>query len=119
MISTTMRVLLFIGSLILFMYVVRKLRKSQLSVSDTMFWFGLALILMVLSVFPEIAISCAEFLGVISPVNFIFLCIIFLLLLSCFILTIRTAKLEEQVHNLAQEMALREKLEREKTDSNV
>ncbi len=44
--------------------------------------------------------------GMVAPVNFLFLVMIFILLLRTFIMSIRMAELEEKVKNLTQKIAI-------------
>ena len=87
--SVSLRVILSIVSVLTCIYVARKLKKSQIQVIDTVFWIMLSILFIILSIFPEIADWCSSLIGVQSPVNFVFLLIIFLLLLRCFLMTIR------------------------------
>lgn len=75
---------------------------------DAFFWICLAFVFVILGVFPQVAIFFAELIGIQSPVNFVFLVVIFLLLLRSFLLTIRISWLEERVKNLVEEIAIRE-----------
>ncbi|WP_303203533.1 DUF2304 domain-containing protein, partial [Raoultibacter timonensis] len=61
-----------------------------------------------------------------SPSNFIFLCVIALLLIKCFTLTVEVSSLRERLDVLAQEIALRDKdrherykTKRESVDNDV
>lgn len=112
--SIALRSLLLIASIFTFLYIVRKLRKSQLQVMDTVFWIVLATILIVLSIFPQIAYWIADILGVQSPVNFIFLLIIFMLMIRNFLLTIKVSQLEDKLKTLVEELAIRENASRKK-----
>jgi hypothetical protein len=112
--SIGLRALLLIASIFTFLYIVRKLRKSQLQVMDTVFWIVLATILIVLSIFPQIAYWIANFLGIQSPVNFIFLLIIFMLMIRNFLLTIKVSQLEDKLKTLVEELAIRENASRKK-----
>lgn len=75
---------------------------------DAFFWIVFSFVLMVIGVFPGIAMFFAKVVGVQSPVNFVYLVVIFLLLLRTFMLTIRISFLEEKVKNLIEEIAIRE-----------
>ena len=99
---------MLIVSILTFIYIARKLKKSQLQVMDAFFWIAFSFVLMVIGIFPNIAIYFAEIVGIQSPVNFVYLVVIFLLLLRTFILTIRLSWLEEKVKNLVEEIAIRE-----------
>ena len=106
--SGILRVLLLLGAVVLFMFIYRKLKKSQLQVDEAFFWIAFSVILIILGLAPEVGIFFARKLGVVSASNFIYLCIIFLLILKVFLLTIKVSSLEHKVANLVQELAIRE-----------
>lgn len=106
--SVALRIMLFFSSVATCVYISRKLRKSQIQVMDTVFWIGLSVVFVILSVFPIIASGLADLMGIQAPVNFVFLLIIFLLLIRCFLMSIRISQLEERLKCLTQEWALRE-----------
>lgn len=106
--SATIRILLFTASVITCIYIARKLRKSQIQVMDTVFWIFVSIVFIVLSIFPNIATWFAEKLGFMATVNFIFLLIIFLLLIRCFLLSIRISQIDNKLDLLVEELALRE-----------
>lgn len=106
--SGFLRIILIVVSVMTFIYISRKLKKSQLQVMDAFFWIVFSFVLMVIGVFPGIALFFAKVVGVQSPVNFVYLVVIFLLLLRTFMLTIRISFLEEKVKNLIEEIAIRE-----------
>ena len=106
--SGFLRIIFIVVSVMTFIYISRKLKKSQLQVMDAFFWIVFSFVLMVIGVFPGIAMFFAKVVGVQSPVNFVYLVVIFLLLLRTFMLTIRISFLEEKVKNLIEEIAIRE-----------
>ena len=75
---------------------------------DAMYWILFSLLVLVLGLFPSIGTRLAAAVGFISPSNFVFLCMIFLLILRVFSLTIKVSVLEQKVVNLVQELAIRE-----------
>ena len=103
-----MRGILLFASFITCLYIERNLRKSQVQVIDTVFWIGISVIFIVLSIFPGIAGMLSNLMGFQAPVNFIFLLMIFLLLIRCFLMSIRISQLEEALKNLVEELAIRE-----------
>lgn len=105
--SNILRILLLIGAIILFLFIYRKLKKSQLHVNEAFFWISFSFILIILGLFPEVCVYFAGKLGIVSASNFIFLCIIFLLIIKEFLLTIKISSLEHKVANLVQEIAIR------------
>ena len=78
--SIAIRVLLIVVSLFTFIYMLRKIRKSQLQIEHALFWIVFCGLLLILSIFPGIAIWISEVLGLQSPVNLVFLIIIFVLI---------------------------------------
>ncbi len=105
--SIGLRILLLISSIILFIFIYRKLKKSQLQLMEAFFWIVFSLMILLLGLVPEIGISLARLFGVVSAANFIFLCIIFLLIIKSFLLTIKVSSLEQKVINLTQEISIR------------
>lgn len=109
--SVAIRVLLMIGAVSLFVYVVSGVRRSRLKVQETFFWLLLTFVFVLLSVFPRFVERLARLLGFISPINLIFLVIIFLLLVKLFAMDRRLAKTEHQLVQMAQKIAI-DKLEK-------
>ena len=103
----SLRIILMISSLLSLIFVVRRLKKVQVQLYDTVFWIMLAVIFVVLSVFPQIAISLAGLMGVQSPVNLVYLIIIFFLLAHCFLQSLRFSRLEDQFRTHVGEDALK------------
>ena len=73
--------------------------------------------LLILAIFPGIAYWAANLLGFMSPINFVYVVIIFLLLAKQFFMSIRLSQLDSKVRILTQRVALNEeKIESEKLD---
>ena len=106
--STTLRIVLIAASVILILYTLFKIRKAQLEIDDTAFWLILPVLLLVLSIFPEIAFFFSEKLGFISPSNFIFLVVVFLLLFKLFLLTMELSMQKRRLNRLVQTHAITE-----------
>lgn len=101
-----LRICLLTVSILACVYVARKLKKSQLQVVDTVYWIGMSVVFVVLSVFPQLADFLSNLLGFYSTVNFIFLLVIGMLLLRCFLLSIRVSQLDDKIKNLTEEIAI-------------
>lgn len=106
--SVSLRVILFVASVMTFLYITRKLRKSQIQLMDTIFWFGLSTVFIIFAMFPQFVRWLSKIMGFVAPVNFIFLVMIFLLLIRCFLLSIRVSQLDEKLKNLTEELAIRD-----------
>ena len=124
MISLMFRIALICGSLITAGYMVKKIRQSKLQIEYSIFWMLFAASLVILSIFPEITIYGASLLGIYSSTNFIFLLIftmpsslINLRILKVFLMTIELSTLEYRVKELAQKLAISEKIEQDKKNA--
>lgn len=90
-------------------FILRSIIKSQVQISDAIFWIIFSLMLLMFSVFPFLADILASLFGIVSAVNFIFLFVIFLLLMHQFQLTAKLSKLDSRFKHLSQTIALKEK----------
>ena len=104
--STTLRALLIIFATLVFTFVIRKLKKSQIQVLDSLFWLLFILSFVLLGVFPEIALYISSELGFMSASNFVFLYVIAVLVMRDFSNSLRISKQEERINGLAQSIAL-------------
>lgn len=102
-----LRILLFVSSLLSFIFVVRSLKKAKVQIYDTTFWIILSALFVLLSIFPQIAIGLAELIGIQSPINLVFLIIIFFLLGHCFIQSLRFSNLEDRFNRLVSDESLK------------
>ncbi|MCF0129330.1 MAG: DUF2304 domain-containing protein [Pseudobutyrivibrio sp.] len=106
--SIWLRAVLIVTSFIACACAVSKIRKSRMRVEDAFFWFVIMGIALVFSICPNVAYWGAKLVGIISPVNFVFLAMIFLLLIKVFSLSAKLANLQCRFNELVQEMAVRE-----------
>lgn len=107
--TTTLRAVFILASILLFVFVILKIRKAQLQVSDAILWIIGALFLIFISIFSDLVMSVAQLLGFYSASNFILTLFVFFLLLIVFMLNIKISTLNEKVKNLNHEIALNEK----------
>ncbi len=104
--SVFLRLILFIGALTTTGYVLFKIRRSKVQIEDSIFWLLFSLMILVLSIFPDIAIEASVILGISSPVNFIFLMVLFVLIVHQFFLTIRLSQTNNRLKELIQKKAI-------------
>lgn len=114
MISDFMRGLLIVGGIVNLAYIIIKLRKVQIEVSEAVFWIWISLIIALMGVFPGIPISIAMCFGVEMPANLVYLFFIALLLIKLFLLSIKVSRLESQLKNLVVHMAVQDKVREDK-----
>jgi len=116
--SIAFRSLLMLVSFVAFAYVIRQIRRSRMQIEDTVFWVLFSLATLLLSLFPGVAISASEWLGIMSPANFVFLCFLFITIAQLFRLSVRLSRLDHQVKTLTQELALKEyERQKQKTEN--
>lgn len=104
--SDILRIVLVIISVLSCYYVLRKIRKSQIQIEDSIFWIVFSGIILILSIFPQIAYFCSGMIGIESPVNFVFLVFIFILLFKIFLMSIKISQMEDKMRNLVQNIAI-------------
>lgn len=105
--SGILRVVLLLASIFTAWIIITKIQKAKLKMGDAIFWVVFGGVLLVLAIFPGISYVIADILGIISPVNFVFLLIITLLCEKLLTVTIKLSLLEEKVEIMAAEIAIR------------
>lgn len=114
--SLFFRSLLIIVSVFFFVYIIRKIRKSQLQIERSFFWVVLSGVFIIFSVFPQSVYWLTNLCGMIAPVNFLFLTMIFLMLMKIFSMSIKMGQLEEKIKNLTQQVAIQNNEIKKKID---
>lgn len=114
--SIAIRICLIVVSVLVFIFMMRKIRKEKLLISDAVFWIVFSAGLLILSIFPKIIIYAADLLGFISPTNLVFMLIIFVLLLKMFAMSLHISHLDCQLRQTVQAFAILEKKVREQAD---
>ncbi|MEW4415204.1 DUF2304 domain-containing protein [Clostridium sp. AN503] len=109
MMTLTLRIALILASVGTFYLIMRKIRQSKVQIESAIFWIVLAIVLVIYSLFPQVADFCAHVLGIYATTNFLFLFAIFILIVKVFYMTIHISQLETKVKELVQQMALEEK----------
>lgn len=106
--TITLRIVLIAVCGLTCWYTLRKIRKSQMRIEDSLFFILLSFGLAGISIFPQVAEFFSELLGIFSPANFVFLAVIFLLMMKVFTLTLRYSQLEEKLKRFVQRFAIEE-----------
>ncbi len=101
-----LRALLVIGAVAALFVVGKQVKKQKILVEDAVFWVVVAVVFVVIAIFPDIAINLAHALGFMSASNFVYLVIISLLLWKAFTNSAEISRLRTKVNELAQEIAL-------------
>ncbi|MEG0758575.1 MAG: DUF2304 domain-containing protein [Raoultibacter sp.] len=98
--------ILIIASIALAILILRRVAQTRAKIEDSIFWLALCFLLILLGVFPDIASTLASFMGIYSSTNFIFMFFIFVLIVKTFFTSMHVSKLEMQVQELSQSIAL-------------
>ncbi len=111
--SATLRILLVVVSVLVVAFVLHKIRKSHLAIDDSVYWIFFSVFLMLLAVFPGVAIWCSDLIGIQSASNFVFLVMIFFVLVKLFYVSIDLSVNKHRLNHLVQKLALLECEQRE------
>ncbi len=106
--TSTLRIVLIIVSIVTTIMIMRKIRQSKLQIEDSIFWIAFSSILILFSIFPVIPNLLARLAGTYTTANFIYLAVIFLLIIKMFHMSIKQSQLETKIKDLAQKIALDE-----------
>lgn len=106
--SMMLRICLIAASVLTMIVMMHKIRKSKVQIEDSIFWVLFSMVLILFSVFPQVAYLLSDLVGTDAPSNFIFMLVIFLLLMKIFSMTVRLSQLETRLQELVQRIALEE-----------
>ncbi|MEE1478591.1 MAG: DUF2304 domain-containing protein [Eggerthellaceae bacterium] len=110
-----LRIILVLASLLTLIFIAKKVRNSKVKLEDSIFWFCFAVLILLVSIFPEIFYVLSRITGTEAPVHFVFLFFIFILLVQVFNLSMRISQADTRIKELTQQLAV-EKYERYKND---
>ena len=104
--QTVLRICLILGAFATAGYVLRRVRQARVQIEDTIYWLALSAVLLLVALFPGMAYWESGLLGFVSPINCVYLIIIFLLLARQFMLSIRVSQLDSRLRVLTERVAL-------------
>ena len=104
--SMGLRIILIAISFATFIYLLTRINKSKINIADSIFWITMPIVLLIISIFPGITEWAAKVIGIIAPVNFVFLAMIFILIIKVFSLSIKLSQTENKLQTLIQEIAI-------------
>lgn len=101
-------ILLVAGAAGMAVYVIAKICHRQLATSDAVFWFFFSFFLIVMAVFPKLIFALSSALGFESPANFVFLCVLVVVICRQLAVSVEIARQRARLTALVQHMALRD-----------
>lgn len=120
MIEKQLQLVFIVTSLITFIYVLNKIRKHKLNINDSIIWILWSLLLLIISIFPNLGINLATILGFQSTSNFIICIFIFFIYIIVFYQGIQISLLKEKNKELVQKCSIYAyKVEKELKEKNI
>ncbi len=107
--SLTIRICLIVFSILVFVLMMRRIRKEKVLIADAVFWIILSGALLVLSIFPQIVIFAADLLGFQSTTHLVFLLMIFVLLIKMFMMSLHLSHIDCKLRSTVQALAITQK----------
>ncbi|MGN0519556.1 MAG: DUF2304 domain-containing protein [Candidatus Fimenecus sp.] len=107
--SIVLRIALILVCTVACMYVLRKIRRAQMEIDDAIYWIVVSIVLVIISIFPQIPDFFSDLLGIQSPSNFVFLAVIFVVIVKLFSLSLDVSLLKQKLKSTIQNVAIREK----------
>ena len=107
--SIVLRIALIVVCVMACGSVLRKIRRAQMEIYDAIYWIVVSIVLVIISIFPQIPDFFSDLLGIQSPSNFVFLSVIFVVILKLFSLSLEVSALKQKLKSTIQNVAIREK----------
>lgn len=104
-----LRTIVVVACIIFMLMVCQQVSKGRLLLRYSLLWLTLAIVTILVSIFPDPVYSLARLFGFDTPSNFIFFAALFFLLAICLSLSVVVSKQSIRIKNLIQNQALLEK----------
>ena len=111
--SFPLRASIVIACALLLIYVVYLVRRERLQLKYSLLWLAMAVVLLLVSLFPEPLFTLSDMFGFATASNFIFVAGFIFLLTICLVLTSIASKQTVSIKNLTQRIAILENENRE------
>ena len=103
---TNIQIEMIVATLVLLILIMFYLKRSSLSVKNSVAWLLLPITFLIICIFPNPIDTISKWLGFETLSNFIFVILIALLIIVTFSLTITVSKQQEQIIKLIQELSI-------------
>ena len=103
-----LQLVFILSSLLTFVFVIKKIQKHGLNIDDAIMWILWSIVLLIISVFPQVPAWISNKLGFMSTSNFIFCAFIFFLYIMLFTQTTEISKLKEKQKDLIQKLSIKD-----------
>ena len=109
----SLRIILLLGSVGLFTFIMYLIKKGKLEVKYSIIWMFFSAAMLLFAIFPYLVLILGDIAGVIDPVNFIFLTQIIFILLILLSVSAVISGFSQKIKKLAQKNAFLERRIRE------
>lgn len=106
MISKSFQILLIVLTSINLITIIFYIRKMEMRVKYALIWIGLSIILLVLAIFPSTLMTCANFLGISSDTNALFMFAVGFLYVLSFSFSIMFSRNSKKITMLVQHICI-------------
>ena len=106
--SIRLKTFLFIIWALAFIYMIIKMKTKRSDIRFILPWFFLDILMCIVTAFPSILIGLCSFFGIVTPSNMMFFFGMIFLVMIIFSMTLQISKLNEQIRDLSQRLALKE-----------
>ena len=104
--TLALRIVLIVASVLVSLYALNKIRRAKLNIDDAFYWIVVSIVLLLMSIFPDVPAFFSSLIGIESPANFVFLVMIFLAFVKIFDLSIEMSVQKYRLNKLIQKIAL-------------
>ena len=108
MIPSTLRIVLLVGVLLYFVFILHFLKDKALELKYTLLWIGAGGFMLLLIIFPHLLPWLINCMGVESNMNGLFLLAIAFLMMLCMSLTSIVSRQTRKINRLVQQVAILE-----------
>lgn len=111
--SGILRIFMILGAVFLMIFMIKRIRQAKMKIEYTVFWIVFSGILVLMGVFPQLLYWISKMLGFQSPINMVYLVVIFVLIVKLFLTSVQISQLENKVDSLTQQVAIDRKVDKE------
>ena len=108
MLNIRLQVALVIICLAALVYLINRIRSRRLDTKYALPWLALDLLMLIMTLLPQGIVWLSRFLGILTPSNLVFLAALLFLLAIVFLMSRTISRLNNEVKELAQRIALDE-----------
>ena len=109
MMSFRIRIIILVVLAISMIYIAYQTKKSKIDFKFALPWFVMILILVGLTIFPNVLTYLSDLVGIAAPMNLLFFFGFAISITIIYMLTVTVSKMSENIRGLTQKIAMLEK----------